>query len=92
MYHVPVINAGRAVFVINNLKPLISMQMYGIVNGTNCSGTKTGTRNRKMSVEAPACVAADHARKTADARFCESCGARVAAAANFCGDCGKKPR
>jgi len=87
---------------INNLKPLISMQMYGIVNGTNCSGTKTSTRNRKMlaearqaeaqavSAEAAASVAADHAQKTVGARFCESCGAKVAAAANFCGDCGKK--
>lgn len=87
---------------INNLKPLIQMQMYGIVNGTNCIGTKASARNRRMlaearqaeaqavKAEADAAVASEQAEKVAPPSFCSHCGAKVSAAANYCGSCGRK--
>ncbi len=61
---------------INNLKPLITMRFYDIVNGnSNPAVPPTAT-------PAPAATPAS--------AFCPSCGKKVGADANFCGGCGKK--
>ena len=61
---------------INNFSSLIKMQLYGIVNGNNCTGR---VKNESGTAKQPVA-------------FCQHCGAKVGEAANFCSSCGKALR
>ena len=85
---------------INNLKPLISMRFYDLVNGKAnptapaAPATAPAAAPAAVPATAPAAVpatapAAAPATETANA-FCPSCGKKVGPDANFCGGCGKK--
>ena len=82
---------------INDFNTLITTQMYGLKNGSNCAGTKIATKKAEArKAEAEATIAEAQAAavvnggEAAAKRFCENCGSKVGEAAKFCGSCGQK--
>lgn len=87
---------------INNLKPLISAQLYAAANGSSLLGTRFDARNRKTIAEAriaeaeaskaesEAAAASARVDASVPCRFCRWCGEKVTEEANYCSGCGKK--